>query len=74
MTDNQHVRMTTHPTIERPHYLMREQAAEYLGVSVPTLARWASKNKGPTYYRLGGRAKYLQQDLDAYIETRRKTG
>ena len=57
--------------IQRPRYLSREQAAAYLWVSVPTLARWASRKTGPRYYRLGRNAMYVQADLDAFIEGRR---
>lgn len=59
------------PDIQRPHYLSRAEAATYLCVSVPTLARWASLNIGPRYYRLGRNARYLQVDLDAFAESRR---
>jgi excisionase family DNA binding protein len=55
--------------IQRPRYLTREQAAAYLCVSVPTLARWASQKTGPCYYRLGRNAMYVQADLDAFIES-----
>jgi excisionase family DNA binding protein len=57
--------------VQRPRRLTREEAAAYLSVSVPTLARWASKKIGPAYYRLGRNALYVQQDLDEYLETRR---
>lgn len=56
---------------QRPRYLTRGQAAAYLCVSIPTLARWASQKIGPRYYRLGRNARYVQEDLDAYIEGRR---
>lgn len=57
--------------IQRPRYLSREQAAAYLCVSVPTLARWASQKSGPRYYRLGRNARYVQEDLDTFAESRR---
>jgi excisionase family DNA binding protein len=57
--------------IQRPRYLTREQAAAYLCVSVPTLARWASQKTGPRYYRLGRNARYLEADLNAFAESRR---
>lgn len=57
--------------IERPRYLTRKQAAAYLCVSVPTMARWASQKTGPRYYRLGRNARYVQKDLDAFVESRR---
>jgi excisionase family DNA binding protein len=57
--------------IQRPRYFTREKAAAYLCVSVPTLARWASQKTGPRYYRLGRNARYMQEDLDAFVESRR---
>jgi len=56
--------------IQRSRYLTREQAAAYLCVGVPTLARWASRKTGPRYYRLGRHARYVQQDLDGFIADR----
>lgn len=53
-------------------YFTREQAARYLNVSMATLARWASRDEGPAYYRLGRHAKYLKDDLDAFLNTRRR--
>jgi excisionase family DNA binding protein len=52
---------------QRETRLTRKQAAAYLGVSVPTMARWASKGIGPIYYVMGGKARYLVPDLDSYI-------
>jgi excisionase family DNA binding protein len=51
--------------------ISRADAARYLGVSVSTLARWASKNEGPSYYVIGARARYRLGDLDNFIETQR---
>ena len=52
--------------------LTRQQAAAYLQVSVPTLARWASREQGPPFYLIGGKARYRVSELDAWIETRRR--
>jgi excisionase family DNA binding protein len=51
--------------------LNRKDAAEYLGVSVPTLEGWASKGGGPAYCKMGRRVVYLRSDLDAFIQSRR---
>ena len=53
-------------------YLTREQAADYLGCQPCTLAKWASKGTGPTYYRRGRNTAYLQQDLDAWRDTHQR--
>jgi predicted DNA-binding transcriptional regulator AlpA len=46
-------------------------AADFLGVSVLTLADWRVKGKGPVYTRAGGRLiKYRRSSLEAWIESR----
>lgn len=51
--------------------LTREQAAEYLGVTVQTLAVWAcTKRYGLSYVKVGRLAKYRLADLDAFIVSR----
>jgi excisionase family DNA binding protein len=50
----------------------RREAAKYLGVSVSTLARWASLKQGPSYYLVGAKARYRYFDLDQFIETKRR--
>jgi|SRR5579862_2649966 len=57
---------------QREHLPTRAEAAGYLGVSVPTLARWASSGTGPVYYVIGGKARYRLADLDAYLESCRR--
>ncbi|GMO57954.1 helix-turn-helix domain-containing protein [Bradyrhizobium ottawaense] len=61
---------TAHPGI-RETTLSRSHAAAYLGVSISTLARWASNNEGPPYYIVGAEARYRYSDLDQFIETKR---
>lgn len=53
--------------ISSPKLLSRKAAAAYLGVSLPTLARWAAQRRGPRYIRLAGRVRYRPSDLDAFI-------
>jgi hypothetical protein len=53
--------------------LTRKQAAEYLGLSPVTLARWAIERKGPRYSRSGehrGRCWYRIEDLDRWLRDR----
>jgi excisionase family DNA binding protein len=57
-------------TLEHPVFT-RSEAAAYLGVSLPTLARWAGQGTGPNYYRLGRHARYRISDLDAFIMSRK---
>jgi len=54
--------------------LTRKQAANYLGLSPVTLARWAIEGRGPRYSRSGecrGRVWYAASDLEAWIEARK---
>ena len=47
--------------------LTRSHAARYLGVAPQTLANWHTQGRGPKSFRIGGRAFYRRDDIDAYI-------
>ena len=53
-------------------FLPEMKAAEYLGVSQPTLNRWKHSGKGPAHYDFPGRVMYTVEDLDAWLATRRR--
>ncbi len=60
-----------------PHLLTPKQAAEFLGVSVDTLARWRVLGVGPAFVKFS-RAKqalvrYRREDLDGFIREHRHT-
>lgn len=68
-----HVMMTA-PEAE---VLNRRQAAERLGVTTTTLARWAQQGRGPAYTLTGtrkGRALYSAASIAAWLESRQRTG
>jgi excisionase family DNA binding protein len=44
------------------------EVAEYLRISVKTLANWRSRNTGPPFLRIGGRVRYRQHAMDEWIE------
>jgi len=47
--------------------LRAKEAAEYMGVSSSTLAKWRMRNEGPPYHRCGPRiVYYLQEEIDAW--------
>jgi excisionase family DNA binding protein len=49
--------------------LIREkEAAQYLGVRVPTLANWRHYGKGPNYRKVGRSCLYSHDDLDAWLD------
>uniref|UniRef100_UPI003D0CA2F1 helix-turn-helix transcriptional regulator n=1 Tax=Methylocystis sp. TaxID=1911079 RepID=UPI003D0CA2F1 len=43
-------------------------AAEYVGKSVPTLARWRALGDGPDYVKIGRAIKYRKSARDRFIE------
>ncbi len=45
-----------------------EQAAAYLGMKIGTLRNWRFKSVGPRYLKIGRSVRYLQADLDAFLE------
>ena len=52
---------------DRPIFLDRNEAAEYLGVSRSWLADRAKRTDGPDLIRIGGKVRYLKEALDEYI-------
>lgn len=55
--------------------LSRKSAAEYLGINVGTLAKWASVgNPCIPYHKVGKKVVYLQADLDAFLVSNRVEG
>jgi predicted site-specific integrase-resolvase len=56
-------------------YLKPKAAADYLGTSPSTLAKWRMTGYGPAYACLGTRGPiiYREDDLRAFAEQRRRT-
>jgi excisionase family DNA binding protein len=53
--------------MERRVFMSHREAADYLGIKEPTLYNWISRGKAPRSVRIGGRRKYKQADLDAWL-------
>ena len=53
-------------------YLNTREAAEHLGLSTRTLDRYRVSGDGPVFLKFGGRVRYLVEDLDAWVRTRRR--
>lgn len=54
-----------------PAVLRPAQAAQYVGLSVPTLARMRVDGTGPEFVQLAGRGiGYTRAALDAYVASR----
>lgn len=48
-------------------FLTEAAAAEYLGLSPATLARWRSSGgRGPSFRKFGGAVRYARTDLETY--------
>ena len=61
------------PLIPSP-WLIPAQAAAYLQLSKLTLADLRTKGRGPVYHKAGALVRYLQADLDAWMESSAKKG
>lgn len=56
-------------------YLNREQAAEYLHLSVSTLNQWATETPPRIkMYKVGSRVLYKKSDLDEFVESGKISG
>jgi excisionase family DNA binding protein len=63
------------PTAPIHGYLSPAEAAEYLGITIRTLAEWRHSQSGPPYIRLGGptgRVRYARSDLDRWMGGKRR--
>ncbi|MBZ9717050.1 helix-turn-helix domain-containing protein [Mesorhizobium sp. AD1-1] len=54
--------------------LSRPEAADYLDVSIATLARWASQKIGPIYVKVGRHTRYPLSGLDDFLDARTFAG
>jgi len=55
--------------------MTREEAAKYLGLTVATLAAWATETPARiAMIKMGSRVMYKKTDLDAFIESSRVGG
>lgn len=46
------------------------EAAERLNLRAWTLQNWRHLQKGPPYIKIGGRVRYRESDLDAFLSKR----
>lgn len=64
------------PTTTAKKLLTPEEAAQFLGLSVTTLADWRYRGRGPEYLRLSqtarGRIRYPAESLAAWVEALRR--
>jgi len=48
-------------------------SADYIGVTISTLAKWRMTGFGPRYIKAGARVLYDRADLDEWLKTRRRS-
>jgi excisionase family DNA binding protein len=51
--------------------LTEREVATQLGLSVATLRAWRLKQKGPRFVRFGRAVRYLEADIQHFVETSR---
>lgn len=56
------------PRAKNPTYMYAKDAAEYLGVSEGTLAKWRLTGGGPKFVKVGSRVRYNVKELDGFME------
>jgi len=55
-----------------PHLANEREAADALGISAATLAKWRALGKGPPFLKIGRRVLYDASDLRAYLASARR--
>lgn len=56
---------------DRPLAMTEREVAARLGLSVATLRAWRLKGKGPPFVRFGRAVRYIEQDVDRFVEASR---
>jgi predicted DNA-binding transcriptional regulator AlpA len=51
--------------------LTETEAAARLGLKVATLRAWRNQGRGPAYVRLGRAIRYLEIDIDEFLDSNR---
>lgn len=61
--------------LNRQHQALTEhEVAARLGLSVATLRAWRLKGKGPPFVRFGRAVRYLEEDVERFVEACRASG
>jgi hypothetical protein len=47
-------------------WFSRREAADYLSMSLSSLAHMACEGTGPRFFKAGGKVRYLKEDLDCW--------
>ena len=66
--------MTEHDANHRTQRLLKEdEVAMILNMEVSTLRRWRWAGKPPPFIKVGAAVRYDPADIDAFVESRRRT-
>ncbi len=52
--------------------LTEQEAAQFLSVGSKCLQAWRVRGGGPTFCKVGRLIRYVQSDLESWLETRRR--
>lgn len=52
---------------DRSHLASTADVADYLGLTIGTLDKWAHRRTGPTYFKVGLYRRYRWADVDAWL-------
>ncbi len=47
-------------------YLRSKEAGKYLGLSHKTLDKWRVSGRGPQFHKIGGKIRYVLDDLEEF--------
>lgn len=59
--------------MDNAHLLRPTQLASYLGISLPTLARWRLEGAGPSFLKIGSRVAYRREAVDQWLAKRERS-
>ena len=62
--------MDTDQKAQKPAWYSIKDAADYLGVTEPTIYRWM-RDGSITYRKIGDSTRFLQEDLDSHVQVYR---
>ena len=58
-------------TVHAPLLLSPADLASFLGLPLPTIYRWRTRQQGPPGFRVGRHVRYRLDDVHEWLESRR---
>ena len=56
-----------------PQWITETEAAARIGVSLRTLQRYRAAESGPAYSAIGGRLRYMPEDVEQWLTDQRRS-